>query len=132
MVRHDLIPDDLRRRAEINGHAPETITAADLMDLVLEPVKWAVPGVLPEGVTILAGKPKMGKSWLALGWCVGVAAGGCVLGKIGVERGGSLYLGLEDNKRRLQRRLKKILGERRAPETFLKSIGSGRGWIRAA
>jgi RecA-family ATPase len=56
--------------------APTTMTAAELMDKELPPVKWAVSGVLPEGVTILAGKPKMGKSWLALGLCVSVAAGG--------------------------------------------------------
>jgi RecA-family ATPase len=31
--------------------------------------------VLPEGVTLLAGKPKLGKSWLALGLCVAVASG---------------------------------------------------------
>jgi len=86
------------------------------MRLELPPVKWAVPGVLPEGVTILAGKPKMGKSWLGLGLSVSVSAGGRALGKIPTERGVALYLGLEDNKRRLQRRLKKILNGRSAPD----------------
>jgi hypothetical protein len=95
---------------------PTTMTAAELMDKDLPPVKWAVPGVLPEGVTILAGKPKMGKSWLALGLCVSVAAGGRALGKIPTECGGALYLGLEDQERRLQRRLKKILAGRAAPD----------------
>ena len=75
-----------------------------------------MPGVLPEGVTILAGKPKMGKSWLGLGLSVSVSAGGRALGKIPTERGVALYLGLEDNKRRLQRRLKKILNGRSAPD----------------
>ena len=28
-------------------------------------MRWAVPGILPEGVTLFAGKPKQGKSWLA-------------------------------------------------------------------
>ncbi len=97
-------------------NAPKTMTAAELMDKELPPVKWAVPGVLPEGVTILAGKPKMGKSWLALGLCVSVAAGGHALGKIPTECGGALYLGLEDQERRLQRRLKKILAGRAAPD----------------
>src|SRR5215211_7770176 len=95
---------------------PTTMSAAALMEKELPPVKWAVSGVLPEGVTILAGKPKMGKSWLALGLCVSVSAGGGALGKIPAERGGALYLGLEDQERRLQRRLKKILAGRAAPE----------------
>jgi hypothetical protein len=95
---------------------PTTMSAAELMGLELPPVKWAVPGVLPEGVTILAGKPKMGKSWLGLGLSVSVSAGGRALGKIPTERGVALYLGLEDNKRRLQRRLKKILNGRSAPD----------------
>jgi AAA domain len=94
---------------------PETMSAADLMALELPEVKWAVPKVLPEGVTILAGKPKMGKSWLGLGLCVSVASGGRALGKLPVQSGTALYLGLEDNKRRLQRRLKKILDGRPAP-----------------
>src|SRR5215216_2618736 len=104
------VPPEFHKR-----NTPATITAAELMDKELPPVKWAVPGVLPEGVTILAGKPKMGKSWLGLGLCVSVAAGGRALGKIGVERGGALYLGLEDRERRLQKRLRKILGERDVP-----------------
>ena len=110
MRRGAQMPKDWRKHS-----VPTTITAAELMDKELPPVKWAVSGVLPEGVTILAGKPKMGKSWLALGLCVSVAAGGYALGKIPAERGGALYLGLEDQERRLQRRLKKILAGDAAP-----------------
>jgi hypothetical protein len=96
-------------RSERNGRLPETVTAIDLMAAELPPVRWVVPGVLPEGVTLLAGKPKLGKSWLALGLCVAVAAGGVALGTRQVERGEVLYLALEDNRRRLQKRLRKML-----------------------
>jgi hypothetical protein len=72
--------------------------------------KWAVSGLLPEGLNILGGKPKMGKSWMALGLSIAVATGGVVLGSIPVEGGDVLYLALEDNPRRLQSRLKKVLG----------------------
>ena len=75
-----------------------------------------MPGIVPEGTTILAGKPKMGKSWLALGTSVAVAAGGVALGTKRVERGAVLYLALEDNPRRLQSRLKKLLPGGAAPE----------------
>ena len=82
----------------------------------LPPVKWVVPDLLPEGVTLLAGKPKLGKSWLAFGLAVAVASGGVVLGTKRVERGEALYLALEDNQRRLQKRLGKLLGGDGAPE----------------
>jgi len=86
----------------------KAITAADLEDKEFPPLKWAVPGLLTEGLTILAGRPKRGKSWLGLGLALAVASGGTALGKIKVERGDSLYLALEDNERRLQNRLSRI------------------------
>ena len=91
------------------------LTAADIMAEELPSVRWAVPGIIPEGVTLLAGKPKMSKSWMALGLCVAVATGGGALGTIDVEQGEALYLALEDNKRRLHNRLSKLLVGRPAP-----------------
>jgi hypothetical protein len=105
-----------------------------------------VPGILPEGVTILAGKPKLGKSWLAMDLCLGVAFGGAVLGTKRVEGGPCLYLALEDSPRRLQRRLKSLMagGEtdgEDAPEGFefatgWPRVGEGceerlRAWLEA-
>jgi hypothetical protein len=94
---------------ETNGRIPETVTAAELMATELPEVRWIVPSILPEGVTILGGKPKMGKSWLALGLAVAVASGGVALDVKPVEAGEVLYLALEDNRRRLQKRLKKLI-----------------------
>ncbi len=94
------------------------LTAAEIMAEVLPRVRWAVPGIIPEGVTLLAGKAKMGKSWMALGLCVAVATGGEALGTIDVEQGEALYLALEDNKRRLHNRLGKLLVDRPAPESL--------------
>jgi hypothetical protein len=48
-----------------------TFTATELIETDFGEVRWAVPGILPEGLTILGGKPKMGKSWMALGWSDG-------------------------------------------------------------
>ena len=94
---------------------PETFTAAGLMVLELPPLQWVVPDLLPEGVTVLGGKPKMGKSWLALGLGIAVASGGVALGTKPVQRGEVLYLALEDNPRRLQKRLGKLLDGGGAP-----------------
>ncbi len=71
--------------------------------------KWIVDGLIPEGLTILAGKPKLGKSWLALDICSSIALGSCVLGDMSVGSGTALYLALEDNRSRLKKRQTKML-----------------------
>ena len=86
------------------------VSGSELLSMELPEPRWAVPGLLPEGLSILGGKPKMGKSWLALGMCIAVASGGAVLGRISVTRGPVLYLALEDNRRRLKGRMQQILG----------------------
>lgn len=98
---------------------PETgFNAGELMTMNLPKPKWAVPDILPEGLNILAGKPKMGKSVLSLNIALAIAAGGKALGKIDVEKGAVLYLALEDTKRRLQSRIKAMLQDRPAPENL--------------
>jgi hypothetical protein len=67
--------------------------------------------VFPEGVTILAGKPKIGKSWFALDLGLSIAAGRFVLGDIKLQEADVLYAALEDNDRRLRSRIGRILGE---------------------
>lgn len=97
-------------------HRPRSSWAADeLMALEFAPPRWAVPGFLAEGVSLLAGPPKVGKSWLSLGLALNVAAGVPALGSVEVEAGPVLYLALEDTPRRLQSRMGKILDGHRAP-----------------
>jgi len=66
---------------------------------------WAVDDVIPVGLTDLAGRPKIGKSWLALQIAGAVSSGGSVLGRQ-VQQGRVLFIALEDSPRRLQDRLK--------------------------
>jgi DNA-binding NarL/FixJ family response regulator len=73
------------------------------------PLKWIVPKYLPEGVTLLAGKPKIGKSWLMLGTALAVTRGDLVLCER-CEQRTVLYCALEDNERRMQARIDKIIG----------------------
>jgi hypothetical protein len=114
-MRRDRMSPDVEARVRGNGHV-KTMTAVELMDKELPPVRFVVPGLLPEGVTLLAGKPKLGKSWLGFSMAVGVASGGVVLGTKQVERGDALYLALDDNERRLQKRLGKLLAGNEAPK----------------
>ena len=80
-------------------------------------MKWAISNLVPEGASILAGRPKIGKSWLTLNLALAVASGGVALGKIPVEAGQVLYLALEDGQRRLQKRLKSVsIGQVWRPE----------------
>ena len=96
------------------------ISLAALKNETFEPIKWIVPEYIPEGLTVFAGKPKIGKSWLMLGTALGVARGTETLGKF-VQKGDVLYCGLEDGKRRMQSRVEKVLGPSIStwPENFI-------------
>lgn len=100
-------------RRENRAATPLTLSeliygAGELLTRTLPEQRWAIPGLLPEGLSMLVGKPKMGKSWMALDIALAVATGGSVLGEQ-TEQGDVLYLALEDNPRRLQDRMAKLL-----------------------
>jgi hypothetical protein len=84
-------------------------TAASLRTKQFAPTSYVVPGIFPEGLTILAGRPKIGKSWMALDVALAKAAGRFVLGNIHLDESDVLYAALEDNQRRLRNRIGKIL-----------------------
>jgi len=95
------------------------VSAKGLLSTEFPEPRGAVPGVLSEGVSILAGKPKLGKSWIGIDLANAVASGGLALGQIQVERGEVLFLALEDGWRRLQDRLRTTLsGEDTPPGLF--------------
>ena len=79
------------------------------------PLKWAVPGLIPSGVTILAGPKSRGKSFIVLDFALAVQAGGHALGGILCEQGDVLYLALEDGRDRIKHRSRAILQGRPAP-----------------
>lgn len=72
----------------------------------LPPIQFIVEGILPQGLYILAGSPKVGKSWLALHLLCQVACGGSLWGRKATQ-GTALYLALEDSLPRLQARYKR-------------------------
>ena len=84
-------------------------TAAALRTKTFAPLKYIVPGLIVEGLVLLAGKPKVRKSWMALDISLATAAGRICLGDRKPQQGAVLYLGLEDGERRLQRRIDKLL-----------------------
>ena len=84
-----------------------TIDGAFLMSQPLRPPNFVVDTLLSQGLHILAGSPKVGKSWLALWLAVTVAKGESIWG-MGVKQGTTLYLCLEDSTLRIQNRLFEI------------------------
>ena len=95
----------------MNKSEPKTLVTLDgntLMAQEFPPLRFAVEKILPHGLFILAGSPKIGKSWLSLDLCKAVATGG-KLWDFAAEQGDVLYLALEDNYNRLQNRLNQML-----------------------
>lgn len=101
-------------RGASSASTPVIETAAELMRRDIPALRFIVEGLLPEGMVILAGRPKQGKSWLALLCALAVAQGARFLGRATVG-GDVLYLAVEDGDRRLQSRIRYLWGPT-APE----------------
>ena len=90
-----------------NTEPLHTIDGATLMSLPLQPPNFVVDTLLSQGLHILAGSPKVGKSWLAL-WLAVTVAKGQPVWNLSVRQGTTLYLCLEDSQLRIQNRLFEI------------------------
>lgn len=108
----------IKKQNVIPRREPVIRTLKDLDSMELPEIKWIVDEFFPEGLSLLVGKPKIGKSWLALQIALAVAMGGKALGKIDVDQGAVLYLGLEDTERRLRDRVNKQLSGETPPGNF--------------
>ena len=93
----------------------KTIDAETLLSQPMRQPPFLVDGLLAPGLYILAGAPKMGKSWLALWLCTRIVSGKPVW-KFAVRSSTVLYLCLEDNRQRIQNRLSEMVGSE--PDDF--------------
>ena len=80
-------------------------------------LKYAIPDVLPEGVTLLTGPPKIGKSTLARQITLEAARGGKVFG-IRCPQRDVLYIALEDDDPSMQASCWELLGDDQIPKQF--------------
>jgi len=85
------------------------ITAREIQKLDIPEIHWVIKDVLPEGLVILAGAPKIGKSWMALGFALSVTGGNKALGYFDTSKSTVVYIALEDNLRRIKSRIGNIL-----------------------
>ena len=94
------------------GHPPialEVVNAYELYMKDLPPTKWIVEPIIHEGATLLAGDPKVGKSFLALQIALAVSGGAKKLfDSLDLRTHGRvLYLALDDgSEKRLHNRLR--------------------------
>ena len=93
----------------------DTIDADTLLGIPYEPLLFIVENLLPQGLHLLAGAPKVGKSWLALWLCLQVAQGE-PLWNFATRPCEVLYLCLEDSFQRIQNRLLDLTED--APSTL--------------
>ena len=87
-----------------------TKTSEEIMTTLYKPTVFAVDGLLAQGLFILAGSPKVGKSWLALELCLAVAKGEKLFERE-TSQGSVLYFCLEDSYTRIQSRLYELTDE---------------------
>jgi len=98
------------KRPEKFGHSRlDTISMAELYDTAYPPRAPIVEGFLYGGTYLFVGAPKVGKSFFMAQLAYHVAQG-LPLWDYPVRRGTVLYLALEDDYSRLQRRLSRMFG----------------------
>lgn len=105
--------DETNKPTKPTGGPKGLMAMLDKAESRKEP-SFVVDGVLPTGLSVLAGASKIGKSFMALDVAFGVASGEPVLGTMAVDPGEVLYLALEDTSTRLRTRLDSLNPDRGA------------------
>ena len=105
-VIKNLIPALTKVTTARNEAGIKSVT--ELLRTQFSEIRWIITGLIGEGLTMINGAPKIGKSWFVLNLAIAAATGGCFLGTIKTEKTETLYLALEDTERRIQSRLKKL------------------------
>lgn len=81
------------------------ISANELLQKEIAPLKYMIDGIMPAGIGILAAPPKYYKSFLALQICVALSSGSEILDRKTMKTD-CVYFDLESGNRRPQNRLK--------------------------
>lgn len=87
------------------GRMDDGEDSAALVAKDFPPVREHIAGLIPDGLTLLCAKPKVGKSWLLLDMALAIAGGGCAATSLQATKGRACLLMLEDSMRRLKGRL---------------------------
>ncbi len=90
-----------------------------LLEATFPSPEWIISDMVPAGLVLLGGKPKQGKSWLALQMALAVSTGSPIFDRYHTYAGHVLYLALEDTLQRLQDRTRRLLSTMIAQPTGL-------------
>lgn len=105
-----------------------TVSISELYDMVITPNQQLIKNLLGVGTYIIAGAPKIGKSFLVMQLGYHVATGTALLGRES-RKSAVLYLALEDTHERLQKRLYRMYGATGTKNLriaiFAKKLGQG-------
>ena len=97
---------------EIRNHPYQNIekgiNAVELQNKQFPPVNWFVKSLIPQGLTVIAGQSKIGKSWFLMQLGICVSTGRNFLGGWQCEQNGICYVSLEDGVELAQHRQKKL------------------------
>ena len=99
--------DDFESRVKRKARFERTSTTK-ILATEYQPLSWVVRGYVCEGLVILAGRRKLGKTWLAIDWAIAVACGDFAMGSIPCEQGDVLYIDMENGHRRIKRRIETL------------------------
>ncbi len=92
-----LMPSPITRKLAAVPPSPAIGSVRALMSKQREQTRWIIPGILPQGLVALAGRPKVGKSWFDLSLGMSIASAGTGVGNASAEKGSVLYLALEES-----------------------------------
>ena len=89
----------------------QTYTAAELARMPKRIARDPLPGLIADGVTLLAGMPKQGKSRIASAIATAIATGTPFAGRMPARTGRVLFLALEERKEFYGERLRSFYGK---------------------
>lgn len=107
---NNIIPNETAKINEKGKNSLETLSLSEIYDTIFTPKTQIIEGMLQTGAYLFAGTPKIGKSFFVaqIGYCV---SKGISLWGYKTHKGTVLYLALEDDYQRIQKRLTAMFGD---------------------
>src|SRR5258708_35313705 len=89
---------------EATSDGPHMLDLKHIIEQFMAEPDWIIPGLLPTGVSLLAGPPQIDKALLANQLGLSVATGTPFLAQFAVRQGGVLYLALAEDVQQVRER----------------------------
>jgi RecA-family ATPase len=93
------------KKTNLGNDRKTSWTGKQIVQEELGDVQWLIEHILPQGFFFIAGRPKIGKSFMTLQMCLSIVMGTSFLGYKIAQPGRVLYISLEDNVRRIKKRM---------------------------